>query len=70
MATKAIHLARPLLSVVQDLATTRLRIANCIASGRDETPLELRRMDLEREIEAALFADTGVNWDVLKAVMD
>ena len=77
MATAIRSITRSVSAVVLDLATTRQRIAAISASmhGMDDAlltawdQLDERKFALEDELKAAVFAQTGVSWDLLEGVM-
>ena len=77
MATAIRSITRDVSAVVLDLATTRQRIASISAdvNGMDDSKLTAwdqlddRKFALEDELKAAIFAQTGVSWDLLEGVM-
>lgn len=77
MATAITTIARSVQAIVNDLATTRQRIAVLsaeITDGLDPRhaawdELDQRLPALENELKAAIYADTGVSWDLLARVM-
>ncbi len=79
MATAIRSITREVSAVVLDLATTRQRIASVSAEvtqfGEDDAKLTAwdqlddRAHALENELKAAIYAQTGVSWDLLEGVM-
>jgi len=78
VATNPHTISRELPAITLDLATTRQRFATLLSRIGDDTPdaeedrlwdeLEQRQTALEIEFDAAVYAMTGVSWDMLSAV--
>jgi len=77
MATAIRTITRSVAAIVNDLATTRQRIASLsadITDGADPRhavwdDLDQRLPALESELKAAVYAQTGVSWDLLERAM-